>query len=349
MLIFIRFALCFLIACMHAYLVHAQVVDIPLFGDEDDATEEVSQPKPVLKKVSTPSTNTSASKPIKLGNKNREKPNIGSNAEPITQLEMVPPPLPSLTIDLASKQQQPIQHKVPVNMRTQAIDIQGSPLWNVSVNENLYSSSRFSDVRGFELEGFYLGMTPEEVLALAQENNYKIISSKDTISKFRTAQYETFCKSRGIHVPEKIRACISKISRSNDTSYLSNLKIARPKTRDFIEFSFTSPATNNRLWRINYLNKGDNSLNFMAVNLQRKRDRQEAFLKALFNKYNTPDDPKNYIWGQENDAYMKAGMYGSNYDAFITLVDAELENDDLLEAKEWYEEAKPFEHFGFED
>ena len=205
------------------------------------------------------------------------------------------------------------------------------------------------DARGFELDGFYLGMSQEEVMALIRESGYKIVSSKKAISKFRTGYYESLCKNKGIIAPEKIRACISKMSQLNGTTYLSTLKVVLPRSRESIEFSFSSPATDNRVWKIHYENKGDNSLNFTRANTRKKLDRQEAFLNALFDKYGTPDDPKNYIWGSQDDAFMRAGMYGSNYDAFITLTDTELSDDDLLDATDWLEETKPFEHFVFED
>ena len=126
-------------------------------------------------------------------------------------------------------------------------------------------------------------------------------------------------------------------------------KTAQNKIGESIEFSFTSPATDNRVWKIHYENKGDNSLNFTRANTRKKLDRQEAFLNALFDKFGPPDNSKEYIWGYEDDAFMRAGMYGSNYDAYITLTDADLEYEDSLQAKEWLDEAKPFEHFGFED
>ena len=321
------------------------VDDIPFLFDEDDRPPVQA---PIQPKVEPVIATTAPSKPIKFNKPQSDVPNIGTKAEPLTKLTVTTPPLPEVSIDLTDPQPQPQKPVKPVNTRTQGIDILGNSSWN-EVAPSAGGIGYLSDVRGFELEGFYLGMSPEEVLALAHENNYKIVSSKDAISKFRTSYYEDICKKSGARAPEKIRECIAKISRLNDTSYLSTLKIARPKTREYIEFNFSSPATNNRVWRIHYENKGDNSLNFTAANTQKKLDRQEAFFNAVFNKFGYPDDVKNYVWGSENDAYMKVGMYGSNYDAFITLTDAELESEDFTQAHDWLDETKPFEHFGFED
>ncbi len=333
---------CFVATLLFVPCVWAQVDEIPfLFADET----YTAAPKDITSKQKA--TTQNASKPIKFSKSNPDQPNLGSNASgPLNVLEVLPPPAPSLKIDLTDTDIQPVQPQKPVNTRTQGIGISVNSEWNTDMTGGI---ADFPDVRTFELEGFYLGMSPEEVLALAHENNYKVIASKDAVSKFRTGYYESLCKSYGIRAPEKIRACISKISNANRTSYLSSLKIARPKTREFIEFNFSSPATDNRVWNIHYENKGDNSLNFTQANTQRKINRQEAFLNAVFNKFGTPNDPKNYIWGSQNDAFMKVGMYGSNYDAFITLTDTALSDDDFLQAQDWLDENKPFEHFGFED
>lgn len=355
----LRKSFCFLITLFFVPFVCAQPVDdIPFLFDDDDhySTKDTVQPTipAPIKPAPKPSQPVKpASKPIKFTPQNNQ-PNIGSNAKPLDTLELLPPPAPSVPIDLTSTEEQPISSKPtkPINRRTQGIDILPNSLENTTIPD--YGSTTgeigaLQDVRGFDLEGFYLGMSREEALALIQENGYKIISSKEAVSKFRTSQYESQCKSRGIHAPEKIRACIAKISKLNNTTYLSTLKATRPRTRESIEFSFTSPATENRVWKIHYENKGDNSLNFTRANTRKKLDRQEAFLNALFDKFGTPDDQKKYIWGSEDDAFMQAGMYGSNYDAYITLTDTELEDEDLWQAREWLDEAKPFEHFGFED
>lgn len=351
---------CFVMTLLFAANVWAQGVDdIPFLFDDDDhytAPEpekaETPAPKVSPKKSAEPEQKQPASKPIKF-NPPTNQPNIGLDAEPLNTLDILPPPAPRVTIDLTSPTpQQPIQPLKPINTRTQGIDILSNPLWDATVSDNMPATGEIGtlqNVRGFELEGFYLGMSPEEVLELIHENGYKIVSSRDAISKFRTGYYDSLCKSNGIRAPEKIRACIAKMSKLNGTTYLSSVKASRPRTHETIEFSFSSPGTNNRVWKIHYENKGDNSLNFTAANTRKKLDRQEAFLNALFNKYGSPDDPQKYIWGSEDDAFMRAGMYGSNYDAFITLTDVELEDDDLLEAKDWLEETKPFEHFGFED
>ena len=223
-------------------------VDIPFVFDEDDHFPVQTPSKPPTPKTPTKpaSPKQPPSKPIKFNQPNPEQPNIGSNAtEPLKVLEILPPPAPSVTIDLTDSKPQPVQPvkpAKPVNTRVQAIDIQKNTLWKNTTPGAVLApaiSDFTQDVRGFELEGFYLGMSIEEVLALVRENGYQVVSSKDTISKFRTSYYEGLCKNKGIRIPEKIRACISKMSKLNGTTYLSTMKVARPRTREYIEFSFT--------------------------------------------------------------------------------------------------------------
>ncbi len=338
------------------------VDDIPLLFDEEDhyvppapVVKTKKDIKPVNKQSNTviPSkVQASPIKPISFKQKNPEIPNIGRNAEPLKQVGVFPPPAPELVFDITQSAPS-VQKNIPqknVNPRIEAINLQ--PSFNVSQNIP-YSSSQglnsATDVRGFELEGFYLGMTPDEIVQLVRENGYKILSSKKGISKFRAGYYESICKSKKLYLPADVRACINQMSQQNDTTYLSELKVSRPKTRDYMEFYFTSPATDNRLWKIFYQNKGDNSLNFSRANTQKKLERKEAFLNAVYNKFGHPDNGEKLIWGSENDAYMQIGIYGSDYDAHIILTDVLLSDEDYFEAEDWLQENKPFTRFGFED
>ncbi len=350
---------CLLIVLFGVSTAYAQAVDdIPLFFDEEEEKPVVipkkTTPKPVVAQTKpvVPKTQPAPTvKPISFS-KNPTTPNIGRNAEPLKQVGLLPPPAPELVFGISQSAPvlpQNLPQKV-VNNRTESINLQLSP----QISNNVpYSSSHglnsVADVRGFELEGFYLGMTPDEVVQLARENGYKVLSSKKGISKFRAGYYESICKSKKIYLPADIRACIDNLSQQNDTTYLSELKISRPKTRDYMEFYFTSPSTDNRLWKIFYQNKGDNSLNFTRINTQKKLDRKEAFLNAVYNKFGHPDNGEKLIWGSENDAYMQIGIYGSDYDAHIILTDVLLSDEDYFEAEDWLQENKPFVRFGFED
>ena len=344
--LFRKFVCLFVVVMMTKVLWAQAVDDIPLFLlDEEKTSPAVDLPQPVV-----------PSKPISFDSKPKpNQPNIGRDAQPLTKVEVFPPPAPTLDIKIP----QPVSPKVqasipkpPINSRIEAIALSKEYTNNTFAYESSGVAGVFdqaNDVRGFELEGFYLGMTPDEIIQIAKDRNYKITSSKNTISKFRAGYYESLCKSRKIYLPADIRACINEMSQKNDTTYLAELKIARPKTRDFIEFYFTSPATDNRLWKMVYQNKGDNSLNFTRANTQKKIARRDAFLNAVYDKFGNPDNAEKLIWGSENDAFMQIGIYGSNYDAYITLTDVFLSDDDYFEAEDWRQENQPFERFGFED
>ena len=325
----------------------AQVVDdaaIPLFMLEDETEQDIVE-------ETVQKTNIPPSQPIMFDSKN---PKIGRDAAPLTQVTLAPEPAPEIIVKLPQLDKKKIQKSLPKkteNTRLEAIQL-STDITPSSLNPSIASNRNIgqtSDVRGFELEGMYLGMTPDEIIQLANENNYKIVSSKNTISKFRAGYYESLCKSRKIYLPADIRACINQMSQQNNTTYLSELKISRPKTHEYMEFYFTSPATDNRLWKIIYQNKGDNSLNFTRANTQKKIERRDAFLNAVYNKFGHPDNVEKLLWGNENDAFMQIGIYGSNYDAYITLTDVLLSDDDYFEAEDWLQENKPFERFGFED
>ena len=334
---------CFLWIAGSVQISWAGTIDIPLFVGEDTPSATV---QPVAKKETPQTTQKTPSKPIKLNS--AKTPNIGLNAKPLTQIGLVPPPFPDVVVDLNENKHPttPLPPQIPTNTRVQTINIR--PISDNSGPAPV-STDTGGDVRGFELNGFYLGMTPQDVIQVAQEQNCKITTSKESISQFRTGYYESICRSRNIYLPEEIRRCIRALSQQNDTTYLSKLKIVFPRSNETMEFDFSSPATDNRVWKIYYQNKGDNSLNFTQANVQKKLDRRQAFLNALYNKFGYPDNGEKLIWGSESDAFMQAGIYGSNYDAYIKLTDTALSDEDYFEAKDWLDENKPFEHFGFED
>lgn len=332
----------------------AQSTNVPLFADDEDIFDEedhyFQEPTPkkqatnqqkqiALKQEKTPSQQQTPQKEV-----SSSAPNLGRNAIPLDSLRLTPNPLPDISIDLTNKKEteqvvEPKKEPTPVYITNQTPNV---------VNPNTEKIAKHliqpQDVRGFELDHFYLGMTPAEIRQIALENGYKITKSKKELPLFLTTRYEQECRLEGFYLPADIRACIREKGLTDKTVFLKDMTLVRGKNES-LYFEFTSPATGNQAWRITYLNKGDNSLNFNQVNTVKKLNRRDAFISAVLDKFGNPDDAKNYIWGDKDDAFMQIAVYGTAYDARITLTDMALSDEDYFEAKEWLAENPSPENF----
>ncbi len=194
--------------------------------------------------------------------------------------------------------------------------------------------AKIHDVYTFDIAGFMLGMTPDEIADAAEEAGYRVTKVERGIPLFRTSFYEQNCRDARVYRPEQIRRCIINQALSDEVYYVSSLTLSRKATKEYVQILFTSPATDNVAYKIYYENKGDNSLNFTRRNLAKKLRRKEAFWNLMFETYGLPDDSEKLIWGDPDKAYMQAMMQGSNYNAYIVMEDKDLFDRDYFDAED---------------
>lgn len=324
--------------------------DIPLFEEVNTPLyEEKSSSSPSSVKEASPSLVISPKAEEKKTEEKKPEPNIGRKAIPLDELIVTPDPLPEVSIPLNDKggtsesQPQPV---VPVNTRQEGIYIPPTDKTGTVVTQST-NLTALHDVHQFDISGFYLGITPQAVLELAEKKGYFVSKMKKAIPLFQTTYYNDLCRQSGIYAPDMVRSCIRQHAQENKQAYVEEIILTKKKTKESFHFTFTSPATGNEAYQIIYQNKGDNSLNFMPTNLAKKLSRKEAFFNAVFEMYGYPDDPNELIWGTKEDAYMQVSMMGSAYDATIKLVDSQLSNEDYFEATDWKADKEPLYHFGF--
>ena len=330
--LFLGISMCYATSCLAQF-----IDDIPLF-DEVPETKQASASTP---KETVPVPSQPQTKP--------NEPNIGRKGIPLDKVVLTPEPLPEIAIPLNDQPPAPIafsEPKQPQNTRQESIYLPPADKTGTAPAQ----PSQFADlhdVRQFDLEGFYLGMTPQAVLQMARQKGYALTQSKKALPLFQTTYYDTLCRQSGIYVPEQVRACIRQKAHEKKQDYIEMLVFNKKATRESFHFYFTSPATGNELFRIIYQTKGDNSLAFTRPNVVKKLGRKEAFFNAVFNLYGYPDDNKALLWGAKEDAYMQVGMSGSSYNAMIILNDTKLSDEDYFAASDWKAEQGTTHHFGF--
>lgn len=190
------------------------------------------------------------------------------------------------------------------------------------------------NVRGFELAGLSLGMTPDEVIQTASEEGYIITKVQKALPLFRTSYYEHKCRNAKVYRPEILRDCIMSQAKADEVEYISSLTFAKKPTKEYIQVLFSSNATDNVAFKIYYENEGDNSLTMTQKNLAKQLRRKEAFWRMLFETYGLPDDSEQIIWGDPQKTYMQATMHGSAYNAYIVMEDKEIQDDDYFAAED---------------
>ena len=207
------------ILCSNSVL--AQFIDdIGLFPDENVPVVQKEKEGPaslvvkseekketIVPMMNTPKTDTSG-------------PNIGRKAIPLEKLVLTPDPLPEISVDLSDKKPVQIvqdQPQKPINTRQEGIYIPPTDK-TTALPASPSRFVNFHDVRQFDLEGFYLGMTPDAVLQMARQKYYQISKIKKAIPLFQTTYYETVCRQSGIYAPDMVRACIRQHAQKNKQS-----------------------------------------------------------------------------------------------------------------------------------
>ena len=211
--------------------------------------------------------------------------------------------------------------------------------------ENLFGKTH--DVRGFELSGISLGMTPDEVIDIMGEMGFKRTEVRYGIPMFRSAFYEQNCRDRRVHILNEVRNCIESQADRDGVKYISSITFKKPATKEYIRVLFSSYATDNQAFKIYYESEGDNSLTLTQRNLAKQMRRKEMFWRMMFENYGLPDDSEQIVWGDPQTDYMQAIMTGSSYNAYIVLEDKEIQDEDYFTAEDDKENLKYRQQFTF--
>ena len=284
-------------------------------------------------------------------------PNLGRSSKPLDSLLLTPPPLPDIRIDLDNTKITPPQPVVAQSETTKKLPPSSEQA--VSLTEKQEGTSvkdkdsidrlipKPYDVSQFDLNEFNLGMSSSEAFTMALRKGYRVSVTEEDVPRFYATDYAYRCRERGVIIPADIVKCIKDYACTEGTRYIRDAILK--KKNETIQLFFTSNATGNVLYKIIYINKGDNSLNFMQVNVARKKLRQKEFWDAIFQKYGYPDktDKNVLVWGDETKSYMHAYMTGSAYDAYVIMEDVSLFNEDYFEAEDIQAERPPQNRFGF--
>ena len=172
-------------------------------------------------------------------------------------------------------------------------------------------------VGNFDIAGVYLGMSFDDAYELfyhtkglyAPRRDNSIIYAMQKDWKYNL-DYE--CRQQGIVVPRELEQCINSLGRKRGLLYASEMHLERGETGETLDIYFTSNATDNEVWRIEY-NNDVNELEGPAEKFENQRQKKiMAFWQSVLDKYGAPNSGTDR-WLTSNNSYdpMMRAYYGS--------------------------------------
>jgi hypothetical protein len=148
-------------------------------------------------------------------------------------------------------------------------------------------------VKYFDVAGVMLGQDYKEARKALKERKYRLSGMEYKIPEYFSFNYDAICRSKNLLVPDTLAACIKGLAKKDKMEYLAKASFKRADTNEDIDIYFTSPLTENKVWKIEYKNDVDKKYGD-AKNFQYQRDeRRRAFWHFAIMKYGEPNMPPN--------------------------------------------------------
>lgn len=172
-------------------------------------------------------------------------------------------------------------------------------------------------VAEFDIAGVMLGMEFDDVHTqffdskglYAPRAKNSIVYSLHKDWKYNL-DYE--CRQEGIFIPEKLEQCIRTLAKNRGLLYASEIHLVRENTGETLDVFFTSNATDNVVWRIEY-NNDVNKLDGESEKFENQREKKIlAFWQNVLDKYGAPNSGTDK-WVSSDNAYdpMMTAYYGA--------------------------------------
>lgn len=184
-------------------------------------------------------------------------------------------------------------------------------------------------VKGFDIAGVMLGMDYKKVREVLKERKYKLTDIEYKIPEYFSYNYDAICRQHNIFIPENLKACITGLAKKDKMQYIYKVSFKKNDTNEDINVYFTSPVTDNKVYKIEYTNdvnkKYGDSRNF----IYQRDERRRAFWYFVLLKYGDPNvEPNQWLLDveEENTTGLTA-EYGK-----LVLENKKQEIFDILEA-----------------
>ncbi len=171
-------------------------------------------------------------------------------------------------------------------------------------------------VESFDIAGIMLGMSFDDVRTLFADGGIYAPRAIDAVvytipTDWRyNLDYE--CRQQNIFVPAQLEQCIRSLAQNRGLMYVSEYHLVRELTGETIDVFFTSNATDNRVWRVEYNNDANETEGTAAKFADQRQKKILTFWSGVVDKYGTPNSGTDR-WLTSNNAYdpMMTAYFGA--------------------------------------
>ncbi len=178
-----------------------------------------------------------------------------------------------------------------------------------SLMEKSKTTVKRSNASVFDISGAMLRMSFAQIDETLTRRGFRRTMQKMDIPNFIRWRNEDKCRASGVVGYERLENCVIQMAKKNGYQFIERATYSKFKTREEIEVRFTSTFTNNKAYRISYKSEAATNISGNSQkHIYLRNIKVYDFWKKINQKYGTPDNKDDVIWGLGgNKPYLQAG------------------------------------------
>jgi len=218
-------------------------------------------------------------------------------------------PLPKTDETWISKLKSPLGDSSSEEKAETSATPQGGKINLESLVEKSKKTVRRSNASVFDISGAMLRMSFKQVDDILTRRGYRRTVQKLDVPNFIRWRNEDRCRASGVVGYERLENCVLMKARKDGYQYVERAMYSKFDTREEIEVRFTSTFTNNKAYRISYKSEAATAITGNSQKqIYLRNIKVYDFWKKINQKYGTPDNKDDVIWGLGgNKPYLQAG------------------------------------------
>ncbi len=178
-----------------------------------------------------------------------------------------------------------------------------------SLMEKSKRTVKRSNASVFDISGAMLRMSFAQIDEALTRRGFRRTMQKMDIPNFIRWRNEDKCRASGVVGYERLENCVIQMAKKDGYQFIERATYSKFKTREEIEVRFTSTFTNNKAYRISYKSEAATNISGNSQkHIYLRNIKVYDFWKKINQKYGTPDNKDDVIWGLGgNKPYLQAG------------------------------------------